>query len=293
MTLALAARAPNHLGDGVMALPALHALSRLGSLTIHAPAWGRDLYRDVEADVVPRGPIGPVDVAVLFAPSLRAAWEGRRASRRVGVPGDWRRWLLTDVVAAREHRRDTYAALATAAGAVVGGDPVYALHPDDAVPDVPSGHVGLNPLSASGATVEWAGFRALADHLGLPVVFYAGPGEAERLGAVAGAHPVQVGLPLPAFAGALSRCAVFVSNDSGGAHFARACGVPTVVIHGSTTAARTGPAGAIAIDGPELACRPCYRKACRNPDALACLRIPVDPVARVIADVIARKPRVG
>src|SRR5690606_38407840 len=51
----IAARAPNHLGDGVMALPALEALARLGDLTIHAPRWGEALYRDLPARVVPRG----------------------------------------------------------------------------------------------------------------------------------------------------------------------------------------------------------------------------------------------
>ncbi|MEQ1508193.1 MAG: hypothetical protein ABMB14_38540 [Myxococcota bacterium] len=33
----IAARAPNHLGDGVLALPAIAALARLGSVEVYAP----------------------------------------------------------------------------------------------------------------------------------------------------------------------------------------------------------------------------------------------------------------
>lgn len=265
-----------------MALPALSALARLGRLTIQAPRWGAELYRDIPAERV-AAPVA-ADVAVLFPPSFRAAWESRRSARRIGVAGDWRRWLLTDVVAPAEHRRDTYAALAAAAGAVIDGPPRYRRRDDDPAPDVPDGHVGLNPLSVSGATVEWSGFRALADRLTAPVVFYAGPGEGERLAAVAGPHPSRAGLSLPAFAAALSRCAVFVSNDSGAAHFARACGVPTIVVHGSTTARRTGPHGAVAIEGPDVPCRPCYRKTCRF--GLECLDIPVQRVLAAVHDAI-------
>jgi heptosyltransferase-2 len=272
----LVARAPNHLGDGVLALPALIGLSALGELEIQAPAWGRDLYRDVSAAVIARGPIDQADVAVLFPPSFRVAWQARRARRRIGVAADLRRWLLTDVVPPCEHRADTYAALAKAAGAVVVGTPTYRVRADDPVADVPVGHIGLNPISPSGAVVEWSGYAELASRLDRPVVFYGGPGEDARVEAVAGDHPRRVGLSLPAFAAALGRCAVFVSNDSGGAHFARACGVPTVVVHGSTTAARTGPHGAIAVEGPDLACRPCYRKTCAY--GLECLQIPVERV---------------
>jgi ADP-heptose:LPS heptosyltransferase len=276
----IVARAPNHLGDGVMALPAIFALADLGELVVQAPGWGRTIYRDVPARIVERGELDRADVAVLFPPSFRAAWEARRAHRRIGVAGDWRRLLLTDVVAEKTHRRDTYAALAAAAGARPEGDPIWRRRPEDPVPDVPEGHIGLNPISVSGATVEWSGFRELADQLGRPVVFYGGPGEEARVAGVAGDHPQRVGLPLDAFAGALSRCAVFVSNDSGSAHFARALGVPTVVVHGSTTASRTGPAGAHPVEGPELPCRPCYRKTCAY--GLECLAIPVGRVRAAV-----------
>jgi len=269
-----------------MALSALRALARVAArITVHAPAWGADLYRDLGAEVVPRGTMDRADVAVLFPPSFRAAWEARRVPRRVGIAADHRAWLLTDVVAPGTHRLDTYAALAAAVGAAVDGPPAFAVRPEDPEVDVPRGHVGLNPVSPSGAPVTWTGFAALSVRLDRPIVWYGGPGEEADVAEVAppGASR-RVGLSLPAFARALTRCAVFVSNDSGAAHFARACGVPVVVVHGSTTAARTGPAGALAVEGPELPCRPCYRKRCRF--GLECLEIPVQRVLDAVGAAV-------
>jgi len=279
----IVARAPNHLGDGVMALPALYALSRVGRLTIHAPKWGLDLYRGIQARVVSRDARHEGEVAVLFPPSFRVAWASRRVPRRVGVAADGRRWLLTDVVERGPHRRDTYAALAAAVGAIVGGPPEWLRRSGDPAVHVPRGHIGLNPVSPSGKTVAWQGFADLALRMDRPVVFYGGPREAMTVDIVAGHHPRRVGLGLPAFASALVRCAVFVSNDSGAAHFARACGVPTVAVYGSTTPSRTGPHGATAVEG-EASCRPCYRKEC--PFGLECLQIEVERVEAAVREVL-------
>jgi heptosyltransferase II len=264
-----------------MALPAMEALAKLaGQLTIQAPHWGKDVYRDISATVVSRGPMREADVAVLFPPSFRVAWQARGIPRRIGVSSDFRQFLLTDVVARGQHRGDTYAALASAAGAVVTGSPTFQIREEDPMPDVPDGHIGLNPISVSGAVVQWAGYRALALACSAPVVFYAGPGEEQLVREVAGPFSTVVGLPLPAFARALSRARVFVSNDSGAAHFARASGAKTVVIYGSTSPAVTGPQGAIHIEPPNLACRPCYKKRC--PTAIECLDIPLQRVLEVI-----------
>ena len=71
----LYARAPDHLGDGVMALPAMAALSRLGPLRIRGPGWARRLYRGLGEIVEDPG---DAELAVLFKPAFRAAWEARR-----------------------------------------------------------------------------------------------------------------------------------------------------------------------------------------------------------------------
>jgi heptosyltransferase-2 len=284
----ITARAPNHLGDGVMALPALEALSRAGPLVIAAPRWGAELYRDLDAQVIPRGTMPRADIAVLFPPSLRAAWQGRRATRRIGTPTDFRRWLLTDVVEPGLHTADTYSRLAAAAGVVPEGPPRWVVRPDDPVPEVPDGHVGLNPVSASGEVREWPYFAALATRLRRPVVVYGGPGEEARVIPRSGRRETRIGLTLPAFAQALRRCALFVSNDSGAAHFARACGAPTLVVYGSTVPERTGPAGADAIVGPRVACAPCYGRRC--PTSLECFAVPVD---QVLARIAALAPDAG
>ena len=280
----LAVRAPNHLGDGVMAMPAIQALARLGPTTVYAPVWAGDLYRDLDVMIRPRGTLEAADVAVLFAPSLRAAWEARRCARVIGTDTDYRRLLLTHPVRMLPSRPDTYRALATVAGASVSGGPCFSTRDEDGEPTQAVGHVGLNPVSVGGAVREWQGFRALADRLPAPVVFYGGPGEDELVGAHADHHATAVGLSLPAFAASLRNCSVFVSNDSGAAHFAAACGVPTVVIFASTTARRTGAPGVSAVEGPPLVCRPCYRRRCNQ--SLECLAIPVGRVQQAVEDVL-------
>lgn len=271
----MTARAPNHLGDGVVALPAMHALARLGRLVIHGPRWAPELYRDVDAEVRPRGRLEG-DVAVLFAPSLRAAFEARGVRRRIGTATDGRRALLTDVVPAGIHPAETYAALAAAAGAVVEGPPRWAVRGADPRPDVPADHVGLNPISVSGRVRQWTGFGALAERIDGPVVVYGGPGEDELVRAAVPRGVHAVGLSLAAFAGALQRCRLFVSNDSGAAHFAAAVGVRVLVVYGSTAPRGSGPYGAEAVRGPMVPCSPCWRRSC--PYGLECFDIAVDDV---------------
>lgn len=288
--MTFAARAPNHLGDGVMALPALEALAGLGELTIAAPRWGPELYRDLPARVLPRGTLPAAEIGVALSPSLRAAWHIRRARRRFGTPTDYRRWLLTDVVPEAPHVRDTYTALAAAAGAAVAGLPRWRVRPDDPIVDVPEGHVGLNPISASGAVREWPGFGELARTLDGPVVVYGGPGEDDAVRAQSGGRTTRVGLSLVAFGRALERCALFVSNDSGAAHFARACGVPVLVLYGSTVPERSGPAGAHALVGPRPRCAPCARSWC--PYDRECLRLEPARVRERVLQLLADQRRV-
>lgn len=279
----IAARVPNHLGDGVVALPALAGLAAIGELTVHGPRWAPVLYRDLPATFRPPGWMRGADVAVLFPPSLRAALQALPIRRRVGTPTDGRGWLLTHPVPPGRHTADTCAALAAAVGARAEGPPTWRWRPEDLDLDVPEGHVGLNPITAGGAIREWPGFPELARRLGhRPVVVYGGPGEQAAVEARAGGRPTRVGSSLPAFAGALRRCALFVSNDSGAAHFARACGVPTLVLYGPTDPTTTGPQGAAARFAPRPACAPCHRRRC--PHDLQCWDLPVDAVLAAIEE---------
>lgn len=253
-----------------MARPAIEAASRLAATTVvAAPPWGEVLYRDLDVEVVERGDVPPADVAVLLAPSFRAAWEARGVARRIGVRWDLRAPLLTDVVEMDEgHRSEEYARVVAVLGAVVSDAPRFeATDVERAGCTAPQGHVALIPCSPSGAVVQWPGFHDLVAELDGAVV-YTGPGEV---------FPGAVCLPLGELAAALERASVVVVNDSGLSHFARAVGVRTVVIHGSTAPGRTGAMGSIAVEGPEMECRPCYAKSCRV-GGVPCLDIGVERV---------------
>lgn len=269
----IVACAPNHLGDAVLARPALAALASAGRLHIAArAAWAEAVLGDL-APVSAAVPEAGGDAAAVFSPSWSAAWSVRRLPRRVGVFGEGR-WLLTEVVGPRGHRAALYAGLAEAFG--VKARPV-AMIPAPAGSDAPAGHVAVFPTSAGGDARAWGGFAALIRSLPGPVVVYGAPAEAAelaRLGATVRATGVD-GLLAD-----LTRASVAVGNDSGLVHVARAVGVPVVALFGSTTAARTGPVGAAAIEG-RAPCRPCYRQTCAR-DRACWSSIEVETVAQAV-----------
>ncbi len=117
-------------------------------------------------------------------------------------------------------------------------------------------YIGLGP------TANWSGkawpperfaalFRAVRDQAlpGARAVVFAGPGATEQ----AMAAPVLAALPdavdltgrlsLPEASACLSRCSLFVGNDSGLMHLAAATGAPTLGLFGPTLAAEYAPAG--------------------------------------------------
>lgn len=135
-------RAPNWLGDTVMALPALWAL-RTGRpaarIAVVGPWAGvlsgqgvADLLVPYPAETGRRGAVDrilaaePPDLALILPNSLASALAARRwrARRRVGFAADGRDLLLTDPVALpdpRRHQVDEYLLLAEVAGGR-GGD---------------------------------------------------------------------------------------------------------------------------------------------------------------------------
>lgn len=107
-------RAPNWLGDAVLALPAMAAVRRKypdAQVTIAAPASVAPIFREhtaveftavLELPADERGVVaalraGRFDTCVVFPNSFRSAWQARRA----GIPARWgyggagRTWLLT------------------------------------------------------------------------------------------------------------------------------------------------------------------------------------------------------
>ena len=278
-------RAPDHLGDGVMALAAISALS---PDTIIAPGWGPALYGHLPSRILAPGQRPPpADAAVLFKPSLSAALSVRHIPRRIGLSWDSRWLLLTDaVVPGRRHRIADYAALAAAAGAPVATLPAY---PTQAIaPSVSPSSGLLLPATASTETVQWRGFRALADALGPRALFTGGPGEEAQLAAIAGPHRQIPTLSLPAFAALAVAVSAVVGNDSGLTHLAaaarRAAGRPVSSVHvvcASTDAARTAAPGATWHQGPRPSCWPCYRKRC--PWQAPCRSAPFEGIVELLS----------
>jgi ADP-heptose:LPS heptosyltransferase len=249
-----------------MALPAIEAVADAADRCfVASPPWGRALYRDTGATWVPVGVVPEgVELAVLLAPSFRAAWGVRHLARRLGAASDGRRLLLTDPVPLPPmHRREGYAAVVSALGLEIRGTPAFRARPDEIslTSDLPR-HVGLNPVSRSGPPVEWPYFRELAARLGAPLRLYAGPGDEEEACQRVPDVPLLAPAELGTLAACLSHCDLLISNDSGLAHFAAAAGARVLVLHGSTSPARTGVEGASVLEGPDPGCRPCYLKRC-------------------------------
>jgi heptosyltransferase-2 len=102
--------------------------------------------------------------------------------------------------------------------------------------------LGISP-GANWETKRWpaerfAGLARRALAAGLQVAVQGSPGEA-GLGqlvarAAPGAADLTGKLDIPGLGGFISRCSAFVANDSGPMHMARALGVPTLAIFGST-----------------------------------------------------------
>jgi heptosyltransferase-2 len=134
-------RAPNWLGDAVLAIPAMAAVRAhfaTARLTVAAPPSVAALFREVtpvnpnqviDLPASHRSAIAALkrldpDLVTLFPNSFRSAWQAKRA----GIPERWgygtgaRRWLLTRVSAkARpEHQADYYRALVAGLGIAVG-----------------------------------------------------------------------------------------------------------------------------------------------------------------------------
>lgn len=268
-------RVPDHLGDGVMAIPAVNAISKLGVTHVVGPPWASRLYN---LDTDP----SEAKVAVLFKPSFSAAWAHRHIPRRIGTPTDWRRWLLTDAIQpTHRHRVDNYSAIAKSLGGHPASAPSFrpTAKESNRAPRIKNGDVLLLPLSKSQDTVGWPYFRQLADQLNERAVFAAGPGECSALRSIAGPHRCLPPLPIGEFAAVARQAAFVVGNDSGLSHLASASRrsaaidpASTHVVFGSTDPEKTGPIGCTPHRLNEFFCPPCYRKKCRiNSDHSPCL----------------------
>jgi heptosyltransferase-2 len=149
--------------------------------------------------------------------------------------------------------------------------------------------IGINPGAFYGSAKRWLTDRyaALADLLicekGAKVLIFGSEGErpiAEEIESQMNERPIVLTgrTDLPALMGTMSRCRIFITNDSGPMHLAAALGVPQVAIFGSTDEIATGPfSGKAVVIHKHVDCSPCLLRDC--PKDLRCYkRITVDEV---------------
>ena len=143
--------------------------------------------------------------------------------------------------------------------------------------------VGMAPGAAYGPAKKWFPERfaavsdRLADALRVQTLLFGSAGDRDSTDAVrrSAKFPIldlagQTGLK-EAMA-LMSRCGLFVSNDSGLMHVAAALGVPTVAIFGSTNTVTTAPVGRrVAIVHKPVSCSPCLKQTC--PTDFRCMEL--------------------
>ena len=319
-------RAPNHLGDLVLALPALSA-SRGADILVTRRLIPVLELSGSQGQILPfdRGAAGFLravrvlrrgryDKAILLTPSFSSALVFRSAGipARRGTATDRRSTLLTDQVSLQRftglHRSTAYFVLVT------GGIPTQTPAPRIEIPatlqerwralsGLAPGGIGIFPGSHA-ASRRWPPerfhelTRRLVDH-GQRVVVLGGPAELSLTAQVGAGGGFDAGgkTDLPLLAAALADCALLVTNDSGPLHLAAAVGTPTVSLWGAGDPQITGPVGKRhrLLRHPELPCVPCVLNECPRhgkgtqlPEAeRECLAlISVDEVERAVVEAV-------
>ncbi len=312
----LVIRAPNWLGDAVMALPAMGAVRAafpeahlaVAAVRSIAPIFEQETSASQDSLLtLPDGAAevaalaaGGFDAVVLLPNSFRSAWSARRA----GIPERWgyasgvRRSLLTRAVSrprGRVHQSIYYLELIKGLGLAmsdpwprIGVRPATLARADAllAAHDVAPGAslVGFAPGAAYGHAKRWPPrlvaetIVRLAREAGAVCVMLGAAGDRDSGREIESALPPDVRVvnligrtDLGQLAGVITRCAAFVSNDSGSMHLAAALGVHVVAIFGPTDERVTSPLGGPARGGglatPDVLthrvfCRPCMLRDC-------------------------------
>ncbi len=309
------ARAPNWIGDAVMALPALLALKRKMQLWIAGKSWVEELYADAgfagfitfssKAQLLSELKGKGFELGVLFPNSFSSALLMRLAGikRLAGYPSDMRGWLLEIKVNPPEgklHQVDRYRRIAEA---VVGDANLpfkMPLSPERRergekllakagfVKDIPV--VGINPGAFYGSAKCWPAdrFRQLVVRLrskGLQVAVFGSPSERQLSNFVAGKEGVSFAgwTSVGDLVAILANIAVLVTNDSGPMHIANSLGRPVVALFGPTDPKLTGP-----YNKPHILiyknppCGPCWKRTC-PPEKHICMNsIQVDEVEKAV-----------
>lgn len=296
-------RSSNWLGDAVMTVPAVRAIkatwpeAKLAVLTREklVDFWKMAPEVDEVISVGARDGLFSVakkirkqfDLAIVLPNSVRTALEVYLAGipRRIGREGEYRRWLLTGILAPQKnpgpprHQMNTYLELVEFAGAKVDAD-LRRLdrafqpreHPKPAAGEVMK--IGLCPGAEYGPAKRWLPERyaEVANTISARrecqwMLFGAErdkPVGEEIEGKLEGNHSNLIGkTSLAELIAELSKCRLLLTNDTGTMHLAAFLGVPVVAIFGSTEPALTGPIGADhRILRHHVECSPCFLRKC-------------------------------
>jgi lipopolysaccharide heptosyltransferase II len=314
-------RAPNWLGDSVIAVPGIRAIKRGrpdAHLTILAPEKLAAMWRIIaevdEVIAMPQKSLAasarllreqePFDVAIVLPNSLRSALEVWLAGipRRAGFRGHQRAWLLNQIVLPRqrngplEHQVHKYLHLARLLGAESEFAPFACSEGELTSAKL---RLAISPGAEYGPAKRWLPERfaeaAAAVAKSRPVeCVLVGTSNDESIGAlVAGALEANctnlIGqTSLEQLIDELRRCHLLLTNDTGTMHLATLLGRPVVAVFGSTEPRLTGPLGARQrVIRHHVECSPCFLREC--PIDFRCMHaIGSAEVAQAVLDLLSQ-----
>lgn len=157
--------------------------------------------------------------------------------------------------------------------------------------------IGMAPGATYGLAKRWPRGRfasvakALAREYGARVIVLGGMEDAGLNGRYDLGNASVVDLTglttLDEAAALISRCGLFISNDSGLMHVAAAVGTPVVAIFGSTSPTWTGPIGkAHTVLAGRPDCAPCFARVCPNATYSCLNRVQVRDVLEASREIL-------
>lgn len=291
-------KAPNWIGDVVMAQPAMSALVRAFPdvrFSISGRPWLKELLPFLGLGSLPFSTHIPKDAQtiLLFPNSFRSAWDAFRARIpiRIGFATQGRGPLLTHAIRPslnplRDHHRLYYLDLIKQLGVEIEETEVKLTAPTEAgqrgeaMLKAHGLHVDKTIAVAPGASYGGAkryptsSFASVLSELGRKgwhIVVLGTAQEREH----ANACLVDVStpswnacgeLPLSDALACLSVCRLLISNDSGLMHVAAGLGIPVTAMFGATDPHRTSPSGVnVKILYHPAPCSPCLKRECSVP----------------------------
>jgi len=272
------------------------------SLILASPIWSSEIYHFTEISIekiiklrrnriksnVSKYRENPCDIIFYFTNSFSTALEGFLAGikKRVGYNTDCRGFLLTHSfqskkIGVKKHQIDYYLDLLRIAGMpavkrkpelIYQGDPPGILLQCGWKPDKLT--LGISAGAAYGSAKRWLPqrFRSVIQtyiNRGYQIVLFGSASEKEELidiipTKVKNAVINLIGkTSLSELIKSISKCDLFLTNDSGPMHIASALGISLVAIFGPTDVESTSPIGGVfKIVSSNEPCAPCMERSC-------------------------------